>query len=273
MLFGVACFPLYAPAGLIRDQPAFAAWSRRRLIGAAVVALASGVAWLALTAAGMSGQASDALSPSAIGSVITDTDFGKLWLLRLAGCVLLVIAPLSRRLAWTPAPLAGAVLASLAGTGHADLPQGTALGLAHTVGDGVHLLAAGLWLGALWALGWMVVRLPEAPQTALALRRFSGLGQLAVALLIATGLVNAWAILDGIGALWRTGYGRLLTLKLLAFAGMLALAGLNRFVLTPRVGRSASAMPQLRLHILGEQALSFAVLGVVAVIGASDPAT
>ena len=272
MLFGVACFGLYAGAGLADGQPGFAVWRRRRLVTAAVVALASGLAWLAATGAAMSGQASDALSPGAIGSVIAETSFGKLWAARMFGCLVLVAAPFSKRLTPLIPLVAAVVLASLAGTGHGGLPDGASLRLVHTAADAAHLLAAGAWIGALWALGWMVVRLPKAPETAVALRRFSGVGQLAVAVLFATGLVNAYAILGHVEALWTTRYGRLLGLKLLAFAVMLALAGLNRWVLTPKIERTGAASPRLGWHILGEQALSFLVLGVVAVIGTSDPA-
>ena len=273
MLFGVACFTLYAGAGLVRDQPGFTAWRRGRLALMALVALASGAGWLALTAAGMSGAPSDATSPSAIASVVTDTAFGKLWAVRMAGCGALLLLPFVRRLAWLLPITAAAVLASLAWTGHGGLPDGTTLGRIHTAADAAHLLAAGAWIGALWALGWMVLRLPRATVTSSALSRFSGVGQLVVAVLIATGIVNAYVILGHVEALWTTRYGRLLALKLLAFAGMLALAGLNRWVLTPRLaGGTAAAASRLRWHILCEQALSFVVLGVVAVIGTSDPA-
>jgi putative copper resistance protein D len=272
VLFGLACFPLYSGAGLADDAPSFAAWRKGRMAAAAVLALASGIGWLALTTAGMSGEASDVVSPGAIASVISDTGFGKLWILRLAGCLILIALAFIRRPRWAPALAASIVLASLAGTGHGGLPDDTALGRLHTTADAVHLLAAGLWIGALWALGWMVMRRPHAPETATALRRFSGVGQLAVAALIATGLVNAFAIMGRVDALWTTGYGRLLALKLLAFAAMLVFAGLNRWVLTPRVEAGGDAAGRLRWHILGEQALSFVVVGVVAVIGASDPA-
>jgi len=271
LLFGIAAFPLYAPTG-VDAWPEFQSWLRRRILGAALVGLAGGALWFAFSAADMSGNLGDAADPAALAAVVTDTAFGKLWLARLLGCAGLALA------AWTPplrptiAPLAAVVLASLAGTGHAGLPEGW-LGGVHRVADAIHLLAAGAWFGALWALGWLVTHRGQAPETAASLRRFSGVGQLAVAALLLTGVVNAYALLGGPDRLLATRYGRLLDVKLAAFAAMLVLAALNRFVLTPRLARGAAAevLRRLRWQIGGEQLFSFAVVAVVAVIGTLDP--
>jgi putative copper resistance protein D len=272
VVFGIACFPLYAAPGLIEARPAFARWRQKRLALALALAIAGGLGWLALTAADMSGDPADALSPAAVASVVTDTDFGKLWSVRLIGCLILTMAIWKREARLVAPALAGLVLASLAGTGHAGSPDGWLGGLHHAA-DAAHLAAAGLWIGALWALGWMVACLGHAPETEAALRRFSGVGQLAVAVLLVTGGVNAYAILGDPTRLLTTRYGQLLDLKLMAFLGMLALAGLNRFVLTPRLsaGGSGDTLARLKWQILGEQALSLLVVGVVAVIGTLDP--
>jgi putative copper resistance protein D len=271
VLFGVACFPAYAGPGL-DHRPDFQAWRRRRVAGAATLALIGGLFWLAFTAADMSGQPADAFSPSALAGIVSDTDFGKLWALRLAGCVALILAVWSPRLRGALAPLAALVLASLAGTGHADSPEGP-VGRLHQAADATHLLAAGLWIGALWALGWLVVHLPQTPETEMALRRFSGVGQLAVAVLVLTGAVNVLGVLGDPAKLLTTRYGQLLDVKLAAFVGMLALAALNRFVLSPRLatGARGDSLRRLRYQILGEQALSLLVVAIVALIGTLDP--
>ena len=268
VLFGAAAFPLYAGPGLLAETPGFAAWRRARLTLLALVALIGGAAWLAFTTAGMSGEPADAASPSAWLSTITDTDFGKLWAVRL-GLIVVVAAAAWLRSVPLQAALAGLALASLAWTGHGDLPEG-ALGQAHRLGDVLHLLAAGLWLGALWALAWMAAHLPDAAETEQALRRFSGAGQLAVAVLILTGLLNAYAILGDLTKLLTTAYGRLLDVKLAAFAGMLALAAINRFVLVPRIAAGGD-LRRLRLQIAAEQALGLVVVAIVAAIGTIDP--
>lgn len=268
VLFGLVCFPLYArPEGW---DPAFHTWRRRRQVWAVCLAVVSGLLWLAFTAANMSGDIHDAVDPATILATTTDTDFGRLWAVRLSGCVVLAAAVATGRMPLGVVALATLVLGSLAGTGHAQLPGGLA-GTAHQLADVAHLLAAGVWIGALWALGGMVAKAADSPSTRQALTRFSVVGQAAVAVLGATGLANAAAILDSPAQLFTTLYGRLLLLKLAAFAGMLGLAALNRFVLVPRLEAEATQR-RLRLHIFGEQALALIVVLVVSVIGTIDPA-
>lgn len=268
VLFGAAAFPLYAGPGLLAQSLGFAAWRRRRLLFLGGLALIGGLAWFAFTAAGMSGQPADAASPAAWAATFADTGFGKLWVVRL-GLILALFVAAFRPSAPLQTAIAAVALGSLAWTGHGDLPEG-GFGAAHRIGDVIHLLAAGLWLGALWALGWLARRRPQAPETEQALRRFSGAGQLAVALLVLTGLLNAYAILGDLTKLLTTTYGRLLDIKLAAFAGMLALAALNRFVLVPRIAAGGD-LKRLRLQIAGEQALGLLVIAIVAVIGTIDP--
>lgn len=74
-----------------------------------------------------------------------------------------------------------------------------------------------------------------------------------------------------------TPYGKLLIIKLLLFVGMLALAGLNRWRLTPglgiaiRNGDTASAIIGLRRSLLVEGGAALAILALVAWLGTLDP--
>ena len=98
-------------------------------------------------------------------------------------------------------------------------------------------------------------------------------------LLAATGIANIAFIvgLQGVTTLPSSSYGRLLLLKLLAFAVMLACAALNRFVLTPNLGRGlgsgapAQALAALRRSVGLETAAAVAVLALVAVLGTLEP--
>jgi copper resistance protein D len=80
-----------------------------------------------------------------------------------------------------------------------------------------------------------------------ALERFSGVGTVLVGTLVATGLINSWFLVgpENVEGLLGTDYGLLLALKLALFAGMLALAGANRFG-----GRRDLKPPWARLHRL-----------------------
>src|SRR5262249_25090795 len=107
-----------------------------------------------------------------------------------------------------------------------------------------------------------------------------GMGYIAVAALIGSGLINAWMLVGSPGKLVTTRYGQLLLLKLSLLVGMLALAALNRFRFVPsllvaREGAQPAASPLLRLqrNVLGEQVLGLAVVLVVGFLGTTQPAT
>jgi putative copper resistance protein D len=169
--------------------------------------------------------------------------------------------------------LTALLLLSLAGTGHAQTGTGQTKWL-QSGADAIHLLAAGAWLGGLVPLA-IVARWGSHDQATQALTRFSGMGYAAVAALLATGLLNAWFLVGTVGGLVDTNYGRLLSLKILIFASMVALAGLNRFRLVPRLaqgqGGDRPSLLRLRSHILAEQTLGFAVILIVSFLGTMAP--
>jgi putative copper resistance protein D len=179
--------------------------------------------------------------------------------------------------------LGAAATASLAWMGHGAATEG-ALGWLHLVSDIVHVIAAAVWVGALVAFVLLSLNRRATAEQNLAfhfgLSGFSGVGSAVVAVLIVTGLINGW-ILVGPGQveeLWTTPYGRLLSLKLLLFGGMLALALANRVRLTPAFGRTLHAetppvgtLLALRRSLALETGLSIGVLLLVAWLGTLEP--
>ena len=263
-LFGLALFPLYAPATALGGKAA------ARTFGAlAGLALLSGLAWFYFTAASMAGSLAEAATT--VPTVLTGTDFGPIWAARLALALLLCL-PVMRSLPRIQAGLAALLLASLALTGHARLQEGL-LGWVHGASDAAHLLAAGAWLGALAAFALLLVRAPDDIETARALAGFSKVGSIAVAVLLVSGVANGALILGAIAPLFATLYGRLLCAKVALFLLMVALAGLNRVRLVPAlgVGRSGPVLVRLRWHVAGELGLGILVLAIVAAIGTLDP--
>ena len=72
--------------------------------------------------------------------------------------------------------------------------------------------------------------------------------------------------------LWGTPYGRLLSIKLLAFVAMLGLAALNRYRFTPALAEgNESARPWLLRSVAAESAAGLAVLALVAWLGTLAP--
>lgn len=286
-LMGSALFFVYAlPAG----GPGSAAelrWPKPLLAGAALLLAAGALLGLVAQTAVLAGSFADALTAESLGAVVTQMDLGKAALARAALafmallCVLTV--PLGRAL-WLGAGVLGAVAAATFGwMGHGAATDGAGHGL-HLAADVVHALAAALWLGALAAFAGLVAPRRQTFErlavTAEALRRFSPLGIALVVALAATGLVNAWFLVGReVGAALRDPYGQLLALKLVLFAGMLALAALHRQRSVPTLAARISArmLPQgdalasLRRSLLAEALLGLAVLALVAWFGTLPP--
>ena len=259
-----------------------AAWAPR-LTGsaAAVLALASLVALVAQTT-GMAGSLREALAPATLGGIAVGTGFGRSVLVRLAAALAAVLLatrttrPAGRTVV---AGLGAAALASLAWSGHGAADTGAAGGV-HLASDLLHLLAAGAWLGALAALPPLARGAARPGGSPEPLRRasaaFSGIGTAVVAVLLASGLGNAWFLLGP--AHWREvttdPWGRLLLVKLALFGAMLALAALNRWRWAPalsRVDGAPGAGRALGRSVAWEAALGLAALGAAAVMGGLAP--
>jgi putative copper resistance protein D len=288
VLFGVPLFFLYGLPVKGGAAAATLAWPRPVLAFASVVLFAGTVVALGATTANMTGAAADAYRPGAWLSVVTGADFGpviagRIGLALVALAITLLRRP-SRALWIILAAAGGAALASFAWTGHGASDEGVA-GAVHLAGDVAHLLAAGVWLGALSVLSILLFtsRRDGDADALQALHRglegFSGIGTGTVAAILATGLLNSWFLVGPghVRDLLSTTYGLLLCGKIAVFAGMLGLAGLNRFKLTPSLARSlAAAAPDaalraLRLSIALETAGGAAILVLVGAFGTLAP--
>lgn len=122
----------------------------------------------------------------------------------------------------------------------------------------LHVIAAAVWVGALIPLA-KLVPLEDGRG---ALTRFSRVIPFGLAFLLATGFAIAVVQLGRVGALWQTGYGRVLLVKLMLVAGLLAVALWNRLRLTPlaQTGEVRPLVRAIRLEIL----LAILVIGVAA---------
>lgn len=271
LLFGASAFmSALAPAGMVRE---LAAPARRMIIAALVVAALSALTWLALEAAQMGDGWADMINPDVLGAVAFDTAFGRVWLWRLALLPLLAAGlAFGRRdhfgmIALIAAPL----LASLGLVGHAAMQAGAA-GAAQRLNQAVHLLAAGAWLGSLPPLVLCLRRgegnARHRADVATTLRRYSGVGEIAVALLVASGLVNTALTLGGWPIDFSSPYQTLLAAKIAIVAAMIVIALINRYVLTPRIATRSRA---LTIACLAEIALGLIALALVSVFAILAP--
>jgi putative copper resistance protein D len=252
--------------------------------------LASAMAWLALVAAEITGGSwSDAIRDGTAYAVLTDTQFGLVFQLRLllAAALAVLLLALTRRddstltsLRTVVAVMGAALLGSLAWTGHASGATGSDANI-HLLADILHLLAAGIWVGGLFPLTLLLARLARMADVqplatcAQVLRRFSNVGVVVVAALFASGVVNTWFLTGHMRGLVGTAYGQLVQIKIALFLLMLCLAADNRLRLLPRIAqaeRSAGALRQLRRNTKLEFALGLAVIYVVGALGLTPPA-
>jgi putative copper resistance protein D len=274
LAFGMSAYLwAYAPERL---RLAVSPVIRRFALIASVVALITALAWLALESASMADDWSAAVDPSAIGAVLTDTAFGHAWALHLAlAAALVAIVAVSPRDGWAATSLvSAALLASLGLVGHAAMQTG-AEGALHRANHAVHLMAAGAWIGGLvpFAMCLRAYERDDLRKDAVrAMAGFSFWGQLIVAAIVLTGVVNIALTSHRPPLPPTTPYRALLVAKLVIVAIMILLALVNRFVLAPRLKTSANALTTLRATSAAEVALGCLVIALVSVFALLDPA-
>jgi copper resistance protein D len=269
---------------IVRSRLTWIVW-----IGLAAAAV-SGAAWLVFTAASMSGQPpAGVFAQGVLWTVLVQTEFGNDWLLRsvLACALAAAFGPLlaARRIesVWFKAALvvlAAAFAGSLAWAGHAAGGI-DAEAVVHPAADVLHLVAAAAWVGALIPLALLLSAAAQDGSIAIARAatlRFSTLGIASVGALLVSGIVNGWYLAGSIAALLGTDYGRLLLAKIALFLGMVAIAAVNRFRLTPRIVQAANiaaaqaALRRLRGNAAVEASMGAIVIVIVAVLGTLPPA-
>jgi copper transport protein len=262
---------------------------RPLVLGASVVGLISACAAIVLEgaeAAGVSGWS--ALNEGTVREVL-GTRFGTSWALA-AGCwlaVLLLVAILGRR--W-PARVGPALLPigylvllpALSGHGSTQSPVGVLF-----PANVLHVVAMTAWLGGLVALLVAVPaatrRLESADRTPLlagVLTRFSTVALVAVAVLLVSGLIQAFFEIRHLDLIFTTAFGRAVFIKLVLLLGLIALGAVNRRRTVPRLEAAArarqtpgSAGVVLRRTLRGEVALIAAVLVVTGALAGYAPAT
>jgi len=131
--------------------------------------------------------------------------------------------------------------------------------------DLLHVLAAALWIGGLFALVLVAPRDGASPQLlAAAARRFSKLALASVLVLAVTGAGRALAELSAVSQLWTTGYGRAILAKTGLFVLLLGLGALSR-------ERVLAGVARLRSLMFVELAFALGIVVAVAVLTSLRP--
>lgn len=219
-----------------------------------------------------------ALDPELIGMMLSRTIWGWGWMLQAAatmlGVVGLIRARRGSRNGWGLATIGAVALAFTPGlSGHAAaVPERATLAI---LADGIHVLGAGGWLGALMLVVIVgipaALRLPHGDRgnaVARLITAFSPIALLFAGTVVATGILAAWLQLGAVSALWESAYGRTLLLKLGFLSVVFGTGAYNWLRVKPALGDAAAAA-RLRRSAALEVAVGVVVLAVTAILVAT----
>jgi copper transport protein len=198
---------------------------------------------------------------------VLSSPFGVILLARLAvlGAVAALLPPVLHGTAerWRGLLLLALTAAGLTTwplTGHAaESPLAAAI----VAADVVHLAAMAVWLGGLVTLTVFLLRGAHPRVLGVILPAWSRWAMLAVVWLVGAGTVQAVVQVGSVGALWGTGYGRLVLGKVAILAGVLVAAAFARRLVH---GTRTGGIGRLRRTVGTEVAATVLVLGLSAVL-------
>lgn len=252
------------------------------VFGFALMAPLVSATLMLVSIAEMMGQPLSMLDWASVEAMLLSTSMGWAFIVRIAMLSLAALAILTRaqRGLTRAALFYGLALLTHPWSGHVAATEGT-LGLLHRMNDGLHLLAAGLWIGAIgWFLHLIIAahRNPDeiVPEPILdAFHRFAPLGITLVTVVAVTGLINSHLIFglgNGVQVL-KTEYGFLLAAKNILVVLMLLFAARNASIGRQRTGTNPTAtiLPALRASLAAELLLAAGVLAIVAFVGLASP--
>jgi putative copper resistance protein D len=234
-------FALAARTGFIEKDNILDTVGNLLAVCATVMIVSSGVD-LILRAAEMSGNSVATVFP-VLPEVIFRTHLGRAWLIRIGALILLLITLLaggrrrgSRGLMGLMLGITVVIAMTESASGHASdkgdfsVPE---------IMDFLHLLAAGVWGGGLFALSLVVLpKLTRAADQAAAsladvARRFSRLAGNAVGIIAITAFYNAWSYVGNFGPAWKSPYGLTVLAKIVIFLLLVLFGAFNRYVSVP----------------------------------------
>jgi copper transport protein len=134
----------------------------------------------------------------------------------------------------------------------------------------LHLLAVGVWVGG---LAWLLlgIRGTDAPDRRAAVRRFSTLAGVGLAVTAATGITRAITELDGWRPLFDTSFGITLLVKASLVAVLVALGATNRYRNIPRIDAPNPGLRRIRRTVKWELATAAAVILATGVLSELPP--
>jgi copper transport protein len=276
VLLGGIIFLIYAWPGTERDPgtshevtEAFSSrWVRIMRLGwwAAVLGTVTSLPLQAAVAGEMS--MTDAVGAGAMADVL-DTRFGKLAAVRLAililGAVVYLVARVRKRTPelaqgrsvgaagmpvvltapmWVMGLLALLAIATPGLAGHAGTTSPVAI---NVVADVIHVVAVSAWIGGLVFLAFaafpatLVVERQRVAVLGPVIHRFSNAAVVSVGAVVLSGTFASYMQVRSWQALFDSTYGLVLVAKIAVFIPLVALGGVNKNVLIPRIDRAVAS--------------------------------
>lgn len=176
-----------------------------------------------------------------------------------------------RPLLWGAGAAAAAATFIRADGGHAAAGSPATL---HVALQGIHGVAAGVWIGGLVLLLLLLRERPSEPATGppvREVRRYSNVAVVAAVVVVLTGIVRAVEVLGGVGAIsdaLGTSYGRILSLKVLAVLALIAMGAVNRRRSIPRLVTDPGALARI---VRAEAIVALGVVVLTATLTGTAP--
>jgi putative copper resistance protein D len=235
---------------------------------ACLIALLTAIVQLLLTTAAMSGDWQGALDPAALRSVVVDTTFGNLAIVRLAALALLCLTVVLRRPAgWEGELLSAVALLGLAFTSHAAASGSADHAMTRALNDAVHLVTAGFWIGGLLLL-LQLAQQRRSPDLMPALQLFSQIAIYSVTALMLAGMLNTLFVYSAQRVSWT--YTILLIVKVALALGMITFAFINRLRVMPALEQGHDD-GTLAKNVRSELTIGAVVVGIAAILGSISP--
>jgi copper resistance protein D len=188
--------------------------------------------------------------------------------------VALITAAIVRRRGSAPRPALMAasmiILSTLVATSHAAGRMEGRAGLLAL--SAIHMLAVGCWVGGLPYLMLTLTRAPNVVIRRWVCRRFSKLAALSVAVLASAGWLLSYVYVGSREAVYGTSYGAMVVSKVMLFAALLLLGGLN-FLIVRRIATADDrVITKLRRFAEAEIGIGFTVIFAAASLTSQPPA-
>lgn len=220
----------------------------------------------------------NAAGADAMQTIALRTQWGAVWFLQVIVAIIalfsLAAARRDARHAWTVAAIAVLVAAVTPALGGHAAASSRFTALAITA-DGLHVVASAAWLGTLVYV--VLAAVAESTRdgderwghVASLVNLYSPIALTAAATVAVTGVVSAWLRLEHPSALWTSGYGRVLLIKLGLLIGVGITGAFNWLLVRPALG-TAAATKRLQRSASIELGIGVLVVLVTAILVATQ---